>query len=92
MVQRTTPQGHNRNINSTTAKKLTLLAHGQFRSVLSNTAARRGPGCSFYVIDEPWTSKLCSHCGWIHYELGGSAIFFCPNPACRAVVERDFGV
>ena len=44
---------------------------------------------TLFLIDEPFTSKLCSHCGFVNYQLGSSSIFVCPNPFCQRVFDRD---
>ena len=38
-------------------------------------------------VDERYTSKMCSKCGWIHEKLGGSKRYECEE--CKTVMGRD---
>lgn len=42
---------------------------------------------NYQVIDEKFTSKMCSHCGNCKDNLGGSEIYNCDN--CKNVMDRD---
>ncbi len=39
------------------------------------------------VIDEKYTSKVCSNCGWYNKKLGGNKIYKCPS--CKKKIDRD---
>jgi len=41
----------------------------------------------FKEIDEAYTSKTCSKCGYLNYNLGGNEIFKCKN--CKYKIDRD---
>lgn len=41
----------------------------------------------FKEIDESYTSKMCSNCGWLNEKLGGSKIFNCKE--CKIRIDRD---
>ena len=43
--------------------------------------------CSYGKINEWLTSKTCSNCGNIKYNLGSSEIYDCSN--CKKKMERD---
>lgn len=42
---------------------------------------------NYKVIDESFTSKVCSLCGTENKKLGSSKIFNCPN--CKKLIDRD---
>lgn len=44
-------------------------------------------GVEVKVVDESYTSKTCSNCGYLHSGLGSNKIFECPN--CSIVMDRD---
>lgn len=41
----------------------------------------------YRLVDECYTSKICSLCGWINEQLGSSKVFSCNN--CNIVIDRD---
>lgn len=44
--------------------------------------------CSnYYKINERFTSKMCSNCGWINENLKGQKIFNCKE--CKKIIDRD---
>ena len=48
--------------------------------------------CNMYnvnnnMIDEKYTSKICSSCGSYKEDLGGSKIYYCDK--CNISIERD---
>lgn len=88
MIKKST-DGKKRKISSRTAKAMEILAHYKFRLRLVNMAKTSYPGTTVFLVEEPYTSKMCSHCGWVDYHLGGASIFVCPNPACRSIMDRD---
>ena len=76
----------NRRIGRQTTREMHALSHYKFRQILLNKA-RSYPWVKIIVTEEPWTSKTCSHCGWIHMNLGASHHFICQ--ACTSVFGRD---
>ena len=38
-------------------------------------------------IDESYTSKMCSKCGYLKEDLGSSKIYNCDN--CKIIIDRD---
>lgn len=44
-------------------------------------------GIKFKEIDEKYTSKICSNCGWLNEKLGSSKIFNCKE--CKKIMDRD---
>jgi len=42
---------------------------------------------NYMIIDESYTSKICSKCGEMKEDLGSSKIFSCDN--CNVVMDRD---
>lgn len=78
------------NSNSSNLCKLTKrvalhLRFYVFRERLAYKCKERG--CKFKVIDESYTSKLCSKCGIMNKTLGSSKIFSCSN--CKLIIDRD---
>ncbi|MHC5832344.1 MAG: zinc ribbon domain-containing protein, partial [Nostoc sp.] len=59
----------------------------RFECQLKQAAKKRG----VVVIDvnESYTSKTCTKCGYKHDKLGGSKTFKCPN--CGHEHDRDWG-
>ena len=39
------------------------------------------------MIDERYTSKMCSLCGWINNKLGSDKIYNCKE--CKLMLDRD---
>ena len=42
-----------------------------------------------HVVEERYTSKTCSCCGWIDHNLGSAKIFKCQRSGCGRVMDRD---
>ena len=40
-----------------------------------------------FVIDESYTSKICSYCGYYDKKLGGKTVYNCKS--CKKVIDRD---
>jgi putative transposase len=40
------------------------------------------------IVDESYTSKTCTRCGWVHQKLGGNKVFKCQR--CALVINRDY--
>lgn len=47
------------------------------------------PNSQLYIVNEGYTSKTCSSCGILNYELQGNKIFSCVNEECKLVIDRD---
>jgi putative transposase len=73
-------------ISSKTARSMLTWGHYRFQQFLLHKA-RSVAYCQVVLVCEGYTSKCCSHCGFIHRELGGDAVFRCPQ--CRTVLSRD---
>jgi putative transposase len=75
-----------RKLNTKTARAMLTWASYRFKTFLKSLAQRRG----VIVVDvnESYTSKTCTACGFVHEKLGGSKIFKCPN--CGHKHDRDW--
>ena len=78
----------NRKISKKTVRSLYALKHYTFQQRLLNKATEY-PWVKVFIVNEAYTSKTCTHCGWIHQKLGGSKVFHCAN--CHKSVSRDIG-
>ena len=76
-----------RKLHTKTARQMLTWGHYRFECHLKQAAKKRG----VVVIDvnESYTSKTCTKCGYKHDKLGGSKTFKCPN--CGHVHDRDWG-
>ena len=74
-----------RKIRSKTARQMATWAHYRFRQRL--TFKCRQFGCKLAVVNEAYTSKTCSCCGHVKWNLGGAKTYKCGN--CGAVMDRD---
>ncbi|WP_445252046.1 RNA-guided endonuclease InsQ/TnpB family protein [Microcoleus sp. B13-B4] len=76
-----------RKLNTKTARAMLTWASYRFKTFLKSLAGRRG----VVVVDvnESYTSKTCTHCGFQHDKLGGSKTFKCPR--CGHEHDRDWG-
>lgn len=45
--------------------------------------------CNVIEVNEAYTSKTCSNCGYLNKELGRSKNFVCPNEECKYASDRD---
>ena len=75
-----------RNISSRTARSMLTWSHFRFRQRLLDKA-KQYPWCKVVVTEEPYTSKTCTNCGWVHLKLGASKEFKCQQ--CKVVLDRD---
>ena len=41
----------------------------------------------FKLVDEKYTSKVCSHCGYKKEDLGGNKVYKCDG--CKKKIDRD---
>ena len=74
-----------RKIGAKTARQMATWAHYRFRQRL--TFKCRQFGCKVAIVNEAYTSKTCSCCGNVKYNLGGAKVYKCGN--CGAVMDRD---
>ena len=74
-----------RKIGAKTARQMATWAHDRFRQRL--TFKCRQFGCKVAIVNEAYTSKTCSCCGNVKYNLGGAKVYKCGN--CGAVMDRD---
>ena len=74
-----------RKIHSTTARSIITLGHYRFRQRLIHKA--RQCGSKVVVVDELFTSKTCSSCGFVKSNLGAPKLFRCDQ--CKCVMDRD---
>jgi len=73
-----------RKINSHTA--MLTWAHYRFKQRLLNKS-REYNQCHIVLTEEPYTSKTCGRCGWLHQRLGGNKTFKCQS--CGLCIDRD---
>ena len=71
-----------RKIGAKTARQMATWAHDRFRQRL--TFKCRQFGCKVAIVNEAYTSKTCSCCGNVKYNLGGAKVYKCR--ACGAVI------
>lgn len=74
-----------RRLKTKTVRSMLEMGHFAFRQRLCETAERRG--VRVHECTEEYTSKCCSHCGWLHPNLGGAKVFKCVECGCS--VDRD---
>ena len=76
-----------RKLHTKTARPMLTWSHYRFECHLKQMAKKRG----VVVIDvnESYTSKTCTKCGFKHDKLGGSKTFKCPY--CGHEHDRDWG-
>jgi transposase len=79
--------GKRRVLNEATVRKMLNWGHYRFRQHLLQVAERKG--CRVHLVDESWTSKTCSGCGWINHQLGGAKVYRCQAVGCGRVLGRD---
>ena len=61
-------------------------AHARFRNRLLSKAEEFGK-IIITSVSEAYTSKTCSHCGYIKRNLGGNKVFRCDG--CGLRINRD---
>ena len=44
--------------------------------------------CKLYEVNEAYTSKTCSKCGYIDNSLGSKDVYNCPK--CKLKISRDY--
>lgn len=81
-----------RKLNSKTVRQMRLLgtqsywARNRFKQTLKFHGLKRGK--TVIDVTEEYTSKICTKCGHVHQNLGGSKHFKCPH--CGHSVPRDW--
>ena len=63
------------------------MKHCEFRQRLKYKCEANG--AKYVEVDERYTSKTCSICGWYNEDLGDSKVYKCLN--CGTKVDRDVG-
>ncbi len=63
------------------------LSHYRFRQTLLNKA-REYKNVRVILVNEAYTSKTCTRCGFIHQLLKGKKVFKCPS--CQHEIDRDW--
>lgn len=76
-----------RKLHTKTARQMLTWAHYRFKQHLKQVATKRG--VAVVDVNESYTSKTCTHCGYRHSKLGGSKTFKCPS--CGHIHDRDWG-
>lgn len=66
--------------------KMSLLNHCNFVDKLLEKQ-NEYPKCNVMVVKEAYTSKTCSNCGFIKYNLNSNKTFKCDD--CGIVIDRD---
>lgn len=73
------------NLNGLTKQVLQAMSHYTFRQRL--IAKGELNGCTVKIIDEAYTSKTCSFCGFIKDDLGSNKVYNCNS--CSRIMDRD---
>jgi transposase len=66
-------------------RRLSSSGLGEFKIRLGQACAKYGTW--FPDVDEHYTTKTCSCCGSLHFDIGSNEVFECPN--CGVIVDRD---
>jgi putative transposase len=74
-----------RKISRNTSRRMLLWSHYRFRQRLIEKAKQHGT--AIVIVNEAFTSKTCSRCGYQNHRLGGSKVFKCRR--CDLVSDRD---
>ena len=74
-----------RKIGNKSVRQMLCWNHYNFRQRLIFKC--RQLGSKVIVVNEAWTSKTCSNCGYIKHNLGGNKQFRCNN--CFVIMDRD---
>ena len=76
----------NRKINKARTRSMLSLSHYKFRIKLLHKS--RMYKRNVIVVNENYTSKTCSSCGYINEKLGSKKKFNCPS--CKKIIDRDY--
>ena len=74
-----------RKLRRKSVRAMLTWSHGRFRERLLQKAAERG--VRVIVVNEAYTSKTCSLCGWVKENLGGAKAWSCKG--CGVRHDRD---
>ena len=74
-----------RKLRRKSVRAMLTWAHFRFRQHLRRKAAERG--VRVLVVNEAYTSKTCSNCGWVKRKLGGAKAWTCKS--CGVRRDRD---
>ena len=74
-----------RKLRRKSVRAMLTWAHYRFRQHLLHKAAERGVRA--LVVNEAYTSKTCSNCGWVKRNLGGAKAWTCSG--CGVRHDRD---
>jgi len=66
--------------------KMSLLNHASFIDKLVEKQ-KEFPWCNIQVVGEAFTSKTCTNCGYIKYNLHSNKLFSCDE--CNIQIDRD---
>jgi putative transposase len=87
MIRRSDPQGKNkRKISRKSTQEMLLLQHYRFKQRLISRVKVSNRN-RLIIVNESYTSKTCTWCGYEHAKLGGSKMFNCPE--CHNKIPRD---
>jgi len=78
-------KGH-RKITRRTVRSMMTWSNYRFKQILLHKA--KETSTVIHSCTEEYTSKTCTRCGTIKYNLGGSKVFRCGS--CDLVVDRDY--
>jgi putative transposase len=85
MVKKIRSDKKRRKIGKDTARRMLMWSHYKFRCRLMNKARQWGK--TVVIVNEAYTSKTCTRCGWQNHKLGGAKLFKCKQ--CYLRVDRD---
>lgn len=72
-------------LNKYVRRSLLDLSHFKFKLRLAEKTSETGT--KLLISNEAYTSKTCTSCGKLNYELGNSKTFNCPS--CNLKIDRD---
>jgi putative transposase len=75
----------NVSINKMTKRVLLSLRLYDFKKRLQYKCSTNNVG--YAEVNESYTSKICSNCGWLNDKLGSSKVFSCEE--CKKIMDRD---
>lgn len=76
----------NNKLNRKTKSNMLELSHYKFKIRLKEKA-KEFKSFRIHDVNESYTSKTCSCCGFINSKLGSSKVFYCTN--CNGIIDRD---
>jgi putative transposase len=74
-----------RKIKGKAARQMCTWSHFRFQEIINAKAKRYG--CLIVSCTEYYTSKTCSHCGYIDHQLKGEREYMCKS--CTSILDRD---